>query len=141
MDISKCGYTESTTTLLISYTPIQNKKFKVWKPNVDIVKFFATFPLLMAYIVFFFNFFFFLMWAIFKVFIEFVTILLLFYVLIFWPRGMWDLSSPTRNQTRAPCIVRQSLNHWTTREVPIVFIMCVCVACWNSVPKYPCTYI
>ena len=26
----------------------------------------------------------------FKVFIEFVTILLLFYVLVFWPRGMWD---------------------------------------------------
>ena len=41
---------------------------------------------------------FFLMWTIFlKVFIEFVTILLLFYVLVFWLRGMWDLSSPTRN--------------------------------------------
>ena len=34
------------------------------------------------------------MWTIFfKVFIEFVTILLLFYVLVFWPRGIWDLSS------------------------------------------------
>ena len=33
----------------------------------------------------------------FKVFIEFVTILLLFYVLVFWPRGMWDLSSPNRD--------------------------------------------
>ena len=41
--------------------------------------------------------FFFLMWTIFKVFIEFVTILLLFYVLVFWPRGMWALSSPTRD--------------------------------------------
>ena len=30
--------------------------------------------------------------------------------------GIWDLSSPTRGQTRAPCI--GSLNHWTTREVP-----------------------
>ena len=30
------------------------------------------------------------MWIIFKVFIEFVTILPLFYVLDFWPRGMWD---------------------------------------------------
>ena len=39
---------------------------------------------------------FFLMWSIFKVFIEFVTILLLLYVLFFWPRGMWDLSSLTR---------------------------------------------
>ena len=45
---------------------------------------------------------FFLMWTIFKVFIEFVTILLLFYVLVFWQRGMWDLSSPTRDQTSTP---------------------------------------
>ena len=42
-------------------------------------------------------FFFFLVWTIFKVFIEFVAILLLFYVLVFWPQGMWDLSFPTRN--------------------------------------------
>ena len=33
-------------------------------------------------------FFVFLMWTIFKVFIEFVTILLLFYVLFFWPLEM-----------------------------------------------------
>ena len=33
------------------------------------------------------------MWTIFKVFIEFVAILLLFYVLVFSSRGMWDLSS------------------------------------------------
>ena len=42
----------------------------------------------------------FLMWTIFKVFIDFVTILLLVYVfwfLVFWPRGMWDLSSQTRD--------------------------------------------
>ena len=55
------------------------------------------------------------MWTIFKVFIEF---LLLFYVLVFWLRGMWDLSSPTRDRTRTPCIGMRSLNHWTTREVP-----------------------
>ena len=30
-----------------------------------------------------------------KVFVKFVTILLLFYVLVFWPQGTWDLSSPT----------------------------------------------
>ena len=59
----------------------------------------------------------FLMWTTFKVFIEFVTILLLFYVLGFWPWGTWDLSSPTRNQTCTPCIGRWSLNHWTTRVV------------------------
>ena len=40
-------------------------------------------------------FFFFLMWTIFKVFIECVTI---FYVLWFFgPGGMWDLSFPTRD--------------------------------------------
>ena len=44
------------------------------------------------------------MWTILKVFIEFVTILLLFYVLVFWPRGMWDLSSPTNDQTTGPCV-------------------------------------
>ena len=32
------------------------------------------------------------MWTIFKAFIEFVTKLLLFYVLDFWSRGMWDLA-------------------------------------------------
>ena len=57
------------------------------------------------------------MWTIFKVFTEFVIILLLFYVLVFWPRGMWDLSSPTRNRTRTPGIGKQNLNHWTAREV------------------------
>ena len=39
------------------------------------------------------------MWTIFKDFIEFITILLLFYLLVFWWRDMWDLISPTRNQT------------------------------------------
>ena len=57
------------------------------------------------------------MWTIFKVLTEFVTILLLLYVLVFWPPGTWDLSSLTGDQTRSPCIGRQSLNHWTTREV------------------------
>ena len=65
----------------------------------------------------------FLMWMIFKVFIEFVTILLPFYALgfffFFWLQSMWELSSLTRDWTRTPCVGRQSLNHWTTREVPI----------------------
>ena len=34
------------------------------------------------------------------------------------PRGLWDLSSSTRDWTLAPCIRRQILNPWTTREVP-----------------------
>ena len=36
----------------------------------------------------------------------------------FWPWGMWDSSCPTRDQACTPCIGRQSLNHWTTKEVP-----------------------
>ena len=36
----------------------------------------------------------------------------------FWPWGMWDFSSPTRDQICIPCIGKGSLNHWTTREVP-----------------------
>ena len=59
------------------------------------------------------------MWALFRVFIEFVTTLLLFYVLVFWPQGMWDLSSLTRDWTCTPCVGRQSLNHWTTSEVSV----------------------
>ena len=46
--------------------------------------------------------------------------LLLFYVLVFWPQGMWDLGSLTRDGTHTPCIGRRSLNHWTTREVPVI---------------------
>ena len=38
----------------------------------------------------------FFMWTIFKVFMEFVTILLLFYVLVYLLQGMWDLSLPQR---------------------------------------------
>ena len=63
----------------------------------------------------------------FKVFIEFVTTLLLFYVLASWPRGMWDPSSPTRDPTHTPCIARRSLSHWTAREVPLqVLILLIC---------------
>ena len=63
-------------------------------------------------------FFFFKMWTIFKVFIEFVTILFLSYILDFGPRGMWDLSPLIRDRTYTPSIGRHGLNHWTTREVP-----------------------
>ena len=58
------------------------------------------------------------MWAvILNIFIEFVTI-----CFGFLPRGMWDLSSLTRDQTSTPCNGRQNLNHWIIREVPqIVF--------------------
>ena len=44
------------------------------------------------------------MWTIFKVFIEFVAILLMFYILGFWPQSMWELSSLTRDQTCTPSL-------------------------------------
>ena len=50
-----------------------------------------------------------LTWTIFKVFIEFVTVFLLVYVLVFWPTGMWDLSTLTWDQTHTPCLERQGL--------------------------------
>ena len=47
---------------------------------------------------------------------------------------MWDLSSPTRDQTYLPCTARQILNHWITREDPGVFFNCSIIAlkCWVS---------
>ena len=44
------------------------------------------------------------MWTIFKVFTEFVTILLWSYVLGFWLRGTWDLSCLIRGQTCTPAL-------------------------------------
>ena len=32
--------------------------------------------------------------------------------------GIWDLSSPTRDETHVPCFAKWILNHWTIREVP-----------------------
>ena len=66
---------------------------------------------------FFFKIFFFLAWTSFKVFFNSLQYCL-FYVLVFWLRGIWGLSSWTRDQTCTLCIGRQSLNHWTAREVP-----------------------
>ena len=40
------------------------------------------------------------------------------YFILAASHGMWDLSSPTRDQTHAPAVKVRSLNHWTTREVP-----------------------
>ena len=46
--------------------------------------------------------FFFLMWTTLKISIEFVTILLLFLVLVFWPQGTCELSFLTRDWTIPP---------------------------------------
>ena len=40
----------------------------------------------------------------------------------FWLQGMWDLSSPTSDQTHASCGLR-SLHHWTTRQLPMTDIL------------------
>ena len=59
------------------------------------------------------------MWTIFKVFTEFVTMLLLFYVLVFFIRGAGGILAPWPGiEPTLPAFGRQSLNHWTTREVP-----------------------
>ena len=76
------------------------------------------------------SFIFFLMWTIFKVFIEFVIILLPFYVLVFGAQSMWNLISPTRDRTRTPCIGRQSLNHWTTGKCRGLGLC----RCWKAAP-------
>ena len=65
------------------------------------------------------------MWSSFKVFIDFATILFLFYVLVFWPQGTWDLNSPTMDRTHSPYIGKQSLNHWTSREALVSLILWV----------------
>ena len=44
-----------------------------------------------------------------KVFIEFVTIPLLFYILLFWLQGMWNLKSPTRELNPHPL-------HWKAKS-------------------------
>ena len=59
----------------------------------------------------------------FKVFIEFVTIWLLFSVLGFCPWGTWDPSSSTRDWIHARCTRRWSLNRWTTVGAPQMKIL------------------
>ena len=48
-----------------------------------------------------------------------------FNVLVFWPRGRWDLSSPTRYQTYTLCIKRWSLISWTTKTTQTIFLIAV----------------
>lgn len=56
------------------------------------------------------------MWTIFlKSFIEFVALLLLFYVLEFWPAGMWDVRSQPGMNLHTAC-TEGGLHCWTTRE-------------------------
>ena len=70
------------------------------------------------------------MWMTFKVFIEFVTIWLLFYIL----EVTWDLSSSTMDRIRNLCPGRESPNHWTTREVPLFNFL------YKDIPILGCCY-
>ena len=49
------------------------------------------------------------------------------------PPNACDLSSLTRDQTCNPCIERQTLNHWTAREVPAVPLSCLQLYSWSQV--------
>ena len=63
------------------------------------------------------------MWTTFQVFIELVTILLLFYAfLFFWPQAMEDLSSQIRDQTRNPSIGREVLTTGLPGKFPNSFL-------------------
>ena len=58
------------------------------------------------------------MWAILKLFVEFVTILLLFYVLVFWPQGMWDLGSQLAVKLAPPALEGKVLTTGPPEESP-----------------------
>ena len=49
---------------------------------------------------------------------QFILILANLFFFLAISLSMWDLSSPTRDQTHIPCIGNMSLIHWTIREVP-----------------------
>ena len=62
------------------------------------------------------------MWTVFKVFLEFVTMLLLFHVLVFWLRGLWDLSLFMTDPIRPGIPVLESEVLTTARVVLITFL-------------------
>ena len=65
-----------------------------------------------------------------------IASILCFVLFCFWPWGMWDLSSPTKDWTCTPCFGRQSPNHWTTREVPGLCIWLLSVHLSCKIPAY-----
>ena len=78
--------------------------------------------------VIFLRFFFFWCGPFFKLWLNLLQYCFWFF-LVFWLWDMWDLRSPTRDWTRTPCIGRQSLNHWTTREVLILVTNTTPITC------------
>ena len=56
----------------------------------------------------------------------------------FWPQGLCDINSPTRNQTCTPCIGGWSFNHWTTRETPSLLSEGDRIMSWHSQGRGAC---
>ena len=67
------------------------------------------------------------MGTVFKVFIEFVTILFLFYVLVFRPWGMWDLTSLTRDHPTSPALEESNKKFIHNLKVKCSFIWWECL--------------
>ena len=63
------------------------------------------------------------MWTIFKLFMEFLTILLLFYVLVFWPRGIEILAPWPGIEPAPPALEGGVLTAGTIRGVPDVTLL------------------
>ena len=57
----------------------------------------------------------------FKVFFTLSYLFLFFFLTT--PCSMWDLSSPQEMKPLLPAVEAGSLNHWTTREVPLYFLL------------------
>ena len=66
------------------------------------------------------------------------TLVFFLFLFLFWPWDMGDLIFLTRDQTRAPCIGRQGLNHWTTREVSqgVPALKKTCIPCAQGSVKW-----
>ena len=100
------------------------RSFSDWPPFLEIGTFSSC------------HFFFFLTWSILKVFIEFVTILLPFYILFFWSRGMWNFSSLARDQTHTSYTGRQILTTGLTGKSPGVILYAfqsLCISFWSVI--------
>ena len=81
----------------------------------------------------------FLMWTIFKVFIDLLQYCFFFFLMC-WCCGRepWDLSCLTRNQICAPALREQSPNHSTTRETPVSTFHLGCTPA--PVTSYPAVF-
>ena len=72
----------------------------------------------------------FLLWTILEVYTEFVTILLLFYVLVFWP-GVRDLCSPIRDGTCILALEGEVLTNGPQESSPLVLCLCAAILSIN----------